>query len=100
MAAKEKIDQARAMFLKNPYWKGLYEGLSPSAKGWYDLSFLFSVADEIGEDRDAVAKEAHEYEEKMSFEALVELLGVSTNGYERAKIKRLMFAAHKRENGE
>ncbi len=58
------------------------------------------MADEIGEDRDAVAKEAHEYEEKMSFEALAERLGVSTNGYERAKIKRLMFAAHKRENGE
>ena len=62
-------------------------------KGRYDLKFLFSVADEVGADRNAVAQVAHAYEEKMPFEALTELLRFSTNGYEREKIKRLMLAA-------
>ena len=36
---KEAIEKGRVRYLKNKYWKSIYDGAPECAKGWYDLIF-------------------------------------------------------------
>jgi hypothetical protein len=47
----EKMQTAVNKFLKNPYWKGIYEGASENCKKFYEQNFAYSL--------DAVDKKEH-----------------------------------------
>ena len=96
MLDENKIRQARDIFLKNEYWRRLYEGLTPGAKRWYDLEFTFSDAEKVGADKDNAADELHAYESQMSYDDLCCLLVHETNGYMRNKLKKLIVVAAER----
>ncbi len=40
---KEAIEKGKVRYLKNKYWKSIYDGAPECAKGWYDL--IFSLLD-------------------------------------------------------
>ena len=39
----EKMQAAIDRFLKDPYWKGIYEGASEKCKQFYDQNFAYSL---------------------------------------------------------
>ena len=51
---EEKIQKALEKFIKNPYWKGIYEGAPEKAKEYYRYIFAGSLE----EGTDAVRSEA------------------------------------------
>lgn len=98
MIDERKVMMARDRFLKNRYWREAYGKLTPAAKRWYDLTFLFSVAEELGADEHEVAVVSNEYEKQMSYDDLCCLLVHETNGYMRHKLEKLILAAAERED--
>ena len=100
MLDENKVKMSREIYLKNPYWRKVYDSLTPGARRRYDLSFLFGAASigDVEADANEAADALHEYESQMSYDDLCSLLPYAGNSYECHKLKNLIVAAAERED--
>lgn len=77
MNIQDAIQKGLERYLKNPHWKGIYDGAPADAKAYYDLHF--SQMDGGRDDQDAYAKAMEEAYRGLTDEGWEYILDNTTN---------------------